>query len=54
MQCLLQKSREFSVDRACSQCRRFLYGHFMSLNHCGTLLVEEPNSPLTWVWCVPP
>ncbi|KAA8581989.1 hypothetical protein FQN60_008729, partial [Etheostoma spectabile] len=26
----------------------------MSLYHCGGLLVEEPNSPLTWVGCVPP
>ncbi|TWW54032.1 hypothetical protein D4764_0115930 [Takifugu flavidus] len=26
----------------------------MSLYHCGGRLVEEPNSSLTRVWCVPP
>ena len=42
------KSREcFQWIDACSQCRRFLYGHLMSLYHCGGLLVEEPNSSFT-------
>ena len=46
--CVIIKIREcFQRIDACSQCRRFLYGHLMSLYHCGGLLVEEPNSSFT-------
>ena len=46
--CVIIKIREcFQWIAACSQCSRFLYGHLMSLYHCGTLLVEEPNSSFT-------